>query len=48
MRIYARFLSEIIHDKDGAFNILKKLIDINFKNQNSNKISNFLDLSTGK
>ncbi|KAL4506973.1 hypothetical protein ABPG72_001394 [Tetrahymena utriculariae] len=46
MRIYAKFLSDIIHDKDGAFTILKRLVDINFKNQNSNKISNFLDLST--
>ena len=31
MRLYSKFLSEIINDKENSLQILNKLIDINFK-----------------
>lgn len=32
MRIYARFLHDVMNDKDGSLTVLKKLTEISFKN----------------
>jgi hypothetical protein len=32
MRTYSKFLSEVLNDNEGSYNILEKLIDVNNKN----------------
>lgn len=45
MRLYAKFMIEILNDKDGGEEILMKLCDSNAKNA-QNKTSGLIDLNS--